>query len=146
MTVIVLPTDGSPFSVAAAKYAITPGLLPGPLTVHLVHVSPELVGHPRAFVSRGVMEEWLDQAAAEAFTEVRPILDAAGATVVEHRVLGEPGPSIVEVARQVGATMIVMGTHGRGAFLSAVLGSVASRVVAAGVVPVLLVPRSAVSQ
>lgn len=145
MTVVVLPTDGSPFAVAAARYAVTPGLFPGPLTVHLIHVSPELSGRPRAFLTPSVMDEWIEQAAAEAFSEVRPILDAAGVAVVEHRLFGEPGPTIVQIAHEVGATMIVMGTHGRGAFLSAVLGSVASRVVAARAVPVLLVPGSAAS-
>jgi nucleotide-binding universal stress UspA family protein len=52
-------------------------------------------------------------------------------------VQGEPRPRIIEVASERGADLIVMGTHGRGGFSHAFLGSVAERVVRTSPVPVL---------
>jgi nucleotide-binding universal stress UspA family protein len=46
--------------------------------------------------------------------------------------------AICEVAHEVGAGLIAMGTHGRGAMASAVLGSVAHKVISAGPCPVLV--------
>lgn len=141
MTVVVLATDGSAHSVAAARHLLIPGVFAAPLTVHLVHAHPKLVGRPRATVSRELMDEWLDEAATRAFAEVRPLLDDARIAVTEHRLLGEAAPMIVELAQRTGASMIVMGTHGRSALMSVVMGSVATQVVASSPVPVLLVPH-----
>ncbi|WP_455289199.1 universal stress protein [Cupriavidus necator] len=141
MTVVVLPTDGSPFSAAAARRLLAPGLFERPLEVHMVHASPEIIGRPQAYFSKEQIDQWADEAAEEAFVAIRPLLRSAGVVVTEHRRTGEPAEVIVEVARACGADAIVMGTHGRGAFLAAVLGSVASRVVATAPVPILLVPK-----
>lgn len=43
------------------------------------------------------------------------------------------------LAKSVGADAIVMGTHGRGSFFDAVLGSVAGRVLALAPCPVIMV-------
>jgi len=52
---------------------------------------------------------------------------------------GDPATGILNVARQVGADLIVMGTHGRTGVKHWVLGSVAERVVRESPVPVLTV-------
>lgn len=70
---------------------------------------------------------------------MRPILRAAQCTINEHCRVREAAPQILEVVRVCKADLIVMGTHGRGAFLAAILGSVAARVLATAAVPVLLV-------
>lgn len=139
MTIVVLPTDGSSYSVAAAQKLVSPGLLERPLQVHLVHVFPELTGRPQAFFSRAQMNEWANEAGEEAFVVIRPILNSAQCAIAEHSRVGEAAPQIVDVVRACGADLIVMGTHGRGAFLAAVTGSVAARVLATSPVPVLLV-------
>jgi nucleotide-binding universal stress UspA family protein len=54
-------------------------------------------------------------------------------------VTGEPAKEIAEVAREVHAHAIVMGTRGLNALGGMLLGSVAQRVVHAASVPVLLV-------
>lgn len=143
MTIAVLATDGSSSSVAAARRMLDPGVLAAPLSVHLVHVTPEITGRPRAWFSKDVLDQWLDESAAQAFGEILPIFLTAGIPVTEHRRYGEPASEICEVAKAVQANLIVMGTHGRGAFFAAVMGSVASHVVATARTPVLLVPRNA---
>ena len=143
MTIAVLATDGSANSVAAARRMLDPGLFAGTLAVHLVHVTPEITGRPRAWFSKDVLDQWLEEAATQAFGDILPIFLHAGIQVTEHRRYGEPATQICEVADAAGADVIVMGTHGRGAFFAAVMGSVASHVVATARVPVLLVPRNA---
>ena len=56
-----------------------------------------------------------------------------------HLLQGMPAESIVEFAQSAGATMIVIGTHGRRGFQRFLLGSVAERVVRTAHVPVLTV-------
>jgi nucleotide-binding universal stress UspA family protein len=53
--------------------------------------------------------------------------------------VGEPASEIVRVAAEHGVDQIVMGTHGRGAIGSLLIGSVAQRVLHQARVPVLLV-------
>ncbi|MBU0908678.1 MAG: universal stress protein [Proteobacteria bacterium] len=57
--------------------------------------------------------------------------------MVKH---GHPAAVILQVADQLHADVIVMGTHGKGALEYTFLGSVAKRVVRKSRVPVLLVP------
>ena len=52
---------------------------------------------------------------------------------------GSPGDEIVRAAKQRGVDHILMGTHGRGAMGSLLLGSVAHRVVQLAPIPVTLV-------
>jgi nucleotide-binding universal stress UspA family protein len=52
---------------------------------------------------------------------------------------GEPATEIARVAQEKGVDQIVMGTHGRGAVGSLLMGSVAQRVVHLAKVPVVLV-------
>lgn len=50
-----------------------------------------------------------------------------------------PPEVIVTAAQEIGAGLIVMGTHGLGTFGRAMMGSVATKVVAESTVPVLMV-------
>lgn len=50
---------------------------------------------------------------------------------------GAPWQQTLEVAREIGADLIVMGTHGRSGFAHALLGSVAEKVVRMSPIPVL---------
>lgn len=52
---------------------------------------------------------------------------------------GDPATEILAAAHERGATMIVMGTHGRRGIVHALLGSVAEKVIRRSEVPVLTV-------
>jgi nucleotide-binding universal stress UspA family protein len=66
-------------------------------------------------------------------------LRAHGITASTHVAEGHPAVAIVARAQAIGATMIVMGTHGRSGFRHFLLGSTAERVVRTATVPVLTV-------
>ncbi|MFW6050154.1 MAG: universal stress protein [Myxococcota bacterium] len=66
-----------------------------------------------------------------------------GLAVERHLVRGTPHEEIVRRAREDGAEMIVVGTHGRSGLEHLLLGSVAERVVRTAPIPVLTVRKPA---
>ncbi len=75
----------------------------------------------------------------DALDRVVEPLSARGLVVQSKLVLGVAHAEIVRVAAEVGADLVVVGTHGRSGLPHAVMGSVAERVVRACPVPVLSV-------
>ncbi len=101
--------------------------LDAPLTVvHSPHPDVFLTGEPhRAALERG-------HAFVDRLTEDYSVAER----VVE---IDEPGRLITALARE-GASMIVLGTHGRTGLRAAILGSVSQDVIARAPCPVLTVP------
>jgi nucleotide-binding universal stress UspA family protein len=65
---------------------------------------------------------------------------------IGHRLeYGEPASVILEVAREIGADLIVMGTHGRTGLRHLLMGSVAEQVVRGAPCPVLTLRTSAIT-
>ena len=75
--------------------------------------------------------------------EGQAVADAAAASLgiadVETRILvGDPGRAICELADELGATVVVLGTRGRGGLARAVMGSVSDHVIRHAPCPVLV--------
>lgn len=139
---ILLPTDGSDLSLAAAERAVELARLAGAplLVVHVVEPYP--YGGIGAASSAGLNEHLAaaHRVAAAAFERVR-VLAQARAVSMETVVLegAEPAEQIVETARAHGVDQIVMASHGRTGAARMLLGSVAGKVLALTRVPVLIV-------
>lgn len=69
----------------------------------------------------------------------RDALAARGVIATAKLLEGNAAEAIVERAQAIGASMIVLGTHGRSGFRRFLLGSTAERVVRMATVPVLTV-------
>jgi nucleotide-binding universal stress UspA family protein len=65
--------------------------------------------------------------------------ELAGVTYETLVRIGRPAHEIPQVAKEIGADLIVMGTHGRDGLEHLVLGSVAEKVVRESVCPVLTI-------
>ena len=138
---ILVPLDGSPLSAHAADLAIdlATALQAELAFVHVIEPSETVA--PVGGLPPGELRKVVQQ-------EARDVLDAA--TSRSHveppawRFLkeGKPAPEIVAAAKEWGADLIVMGTHGRSGLGRVVLGSVAQAVVHAAPCPVLLVRAS----
>lgn len=139
MSDIVLATDGSEPSVNAARFLIKENIASSGKKVHVVHVSTPLTGRAARLVGAKAVEEWHAQEAAEAIEPVVAVLKEAGVETESHGLVGHPPREVSEFAERVGAGLIVMGAHGRGVLLDAVIGSVAGRVLNLAKCPVLLV-------
>jgi universal stress protein A len=75
-----------------------------------------------------------------AWEELQRILPSQSGFTVEHCLeYGEPASTILKTAEEVGADLIVMGTHGRTGLRRLLMGSVAEQVVRKASCPVLTV-------
>ncbi len=139
MSDIVLATDGSIYSLEAARFIAQGGLLPSGGKVHVLHVSTALPARVTRFVDRDSIESWYAEEAAKVLDPTTEILKAAGVPFETRSLVGFAPQVIVDYAKEIGARMIIMGAHGRGVLLDAVIGSVAGRVLSLSECPVLLV-------
>lgn len=144
--------DGSAYGLAAARFVLRHRQLFGTApSLHLIHVVPDLAtivipGFGDAPAPLYSPQKIL-AAQAEAFDAVMAPaqrLFAKEGLAVETvcRASNSPGDEIAAHAGSHDLDLLVMGSHGRGALKSALLGSVAMRVAARCATPLLLVrPR-----
>jgi nucleotide-binding universal stress UspA family protein len=85
---------------------------------------------------RQLLEERGQKLADEALARLRELGAVGSIAVVDER----PAESLLRVASEHGAQMIVVGTHGEGPLSGALLGSVPYKLVHRSPVPVLVVP------
>lgn len=125
-TRILLATDGSETAARAARVAVE--LAEGLRSeLHVVHVGPSI---PLAFAhSRADVERVRQESRALLSRQVERIREAGGDPVETHLRLGEPAPNIVEVAGEIDAGLIVMGSRGLGGIRRTLLGSVSDAVI-----------------
>ncbi|MGX7829615.1 universal stress protein [Actinokineospora sp. 24-640] len=123
--VIVVGVDGSDLALAALRWAIAEADRRGHHRVSAVTVSPRGV-HPDA---------------AEIAAQVEDAAARHPDVPVEHQVLGGTIADSLLAAAD-GAAMLVLGSHGAGPVLSALLGSVAAYCVRHARVPVVLIPNA----
>lgn len=153
--------DGSPFGEQAAHFAADHAALFGKgaefRVIHAVNVFEELASNyptevplPEVPEKRNEAEQNLEALLAkrpalekEAFDKalwaIRPIFEKAGIPVKEVCLSGEAGAEIAKYARKK-LDLLVMGSRGLTNLQSVILGSVTSRVMADGKVPLLIVP------
>ena len=101
--------------------------------IHFLHVHPWPVDDAGQEARHAELLEWLG-----ARLQGSQGLSAT-AKVIGHEVSGEPAPMIVELAAELSADAVVVGTHGRTGMQRLLLGSVAAAVVKDCGCPVLVV-------
>ncbi len=138
---ILLAIDGSEHSHKAVDYLLAhPELLGG--QVEIIGVFVETPPPLRMVGALGADPGMPPLPPVDPSAIVAPLLDmlrAAGypAELVVRE--GDPGLEIAQLACERRVDLIVMGSHGRGLFRRATLGSVADKVLASCKVPVLIV-------
>lgn len=137
-TKILLASDGSTQSKLAARAAANCAAKTNS-ELHVVHIGfvpamyhPEMRGYgSRVETVRQEAQQFLDE-------EVRQI-EAAGYAAQAHLRMGRPDAEIVEVAEELEAGLVVVGSRGLGLIRRAVMGSVSSSVVRHAHCPVMVV-------
>ncbi|MBS2011294.1 MAG: universal stress protein [Deltaproteobacteria bacterium] len=137
---ILVPTDFGGSSDRALAYAASLGKALGAELVLLHAYELPIVGFPDgALVASPELATRITEAAQ---IGLKKALDAhAGAGVPMRSLLrqGTTWRTILDVSKELGCDMIVMGTHGRHGLPRALLGSVAEKIVRSSHVPVLTV-------
>jgi nucleotide-binding universal stress UspA family protein len=124
---LVVGVDGSPPSLNAACMAAQIAQVTG-ASVTVVHVRPRSPAVGMLMPGWGCMvEQWREDLEFEVGMDVARMLDPAGITWNLWIGSGDPATRLVEVAADVGADLIVVGTHGGGLLRCILRGSVATR-------------------
>ena len=145
-TKVLLATDGSKEAQLATTAAADLAKRTGS-ELHLVYVSHT---PPVYYESSGAwaldpdlrkrMEERVEEELRTRLDEqVQRVREAGGEVAGAHARLGSPDAEIVELAEELGAGLIVLGSRGLGPLRSALMGSVSHSVVRHAHCPVLVV-------
>ena len=138
--ILLIAVDGSDNSLHAVEWLVSRlGIWKEAPEVHLLNVQPSLHGDISRFVSARQVEEFHQDSGHEALAAARQCLERAGVALHAHIRVGETAAQILELAKAIGCTQIVMGTRGRSGLSGFLLGSVAARVIPTAEVPVTLV-------
>ena len=142
---ILVPTDGSELSNRAARQAITIARATGS-KVTAFHVAPPYTFHvyeeyiPPDFMSLSQYEERVKKVAERHLETIAKLAKDAGVAFdAQYAKSDFPADAIIEAAEKYECDSIVMGSHGRGAVGSLLLGSETLRVLASTKLPVVVV-------
>lgn len=137
---VLFACDGSPYTDRAAKYLAT-RLHPRTkeLQVTLLHVDAPMMARVNRALGAEAVAQYHRENAEFALRKALARLHRAGVPCTSTHAIGSPAEAISEEAARGKFDMVVMGSHGRGAFGSLLLGSVATKVLARCKVPVLVV-------
>jgi nucleotide-binding universal stress UspA family protein len=139
---VLYATDLSPASRPAWERAQQLGTLFDAEVLVLHVLSPVTVPLTNPLPG-SVVEELVQVAEVHARQELETLLGGTRRAGVKARMRLDPGraaPRILEIARETGADLVVMGTHSRTGLGRVLLGSVADRVVRQAPCPVVTVP------
>ncbi len=141
MTTLLIPVDGSDYSLKAVDYAASRAReSKSPVEVHLLNVQMQIASvNVKLFVSAESLESYYRDEGPRALEVALARAKSAGLTATPHIGVGDPAKIIMDYASDKKVNEIVMGSHGRGALTGAFLGSVAQKVVHLSPVPVVLV-------
>ena len=136
---ILVPTDFSEHAERALDVAVGIGKAMG-AALHVIHVAPvaPYLGPPFAPGRSFAVE--LHAQARKDFDQYMAGLKTRGIEATGTLADGIAYVQVNRAAADLGAQLIVMGTHGRTGIEHALLGSVAERVVRTSPIPVLVVP------
>lgn len=143
-----IAVDGSKFGREAVKYVLRHrdlfGANPQITVINVVAdfagaLMPDMAGIALPAYSDEDIRAMQKKAFESAVGPVRKLFEKASVTATEICLAGNAGDELAAYAKKKKLDVLVMGSHGYGAFKAAVMGSVATRVAHTSEVPLLLV-------
>ncbi|MDR2801029.1 MAG: universal stress protein [Desulfovibrio sp.] len=135
---ILCPIDFSPNSELVAGFAVSVAKTYNAL-LEILFVSPTLTdigGHQEIEIKH--LQDMEQQIVKGSNSNMDKFIKAHAAGATGTVLLGNPAETILQRAKDSGADLIVIGTHGRKGFDHILFGSVAEKVVRSAGVPVLV--------
>jgi len=137
---ILLAVDGSPYSKKMLAYLTThESLLNSGNNYTVFTAQPTLPPRARAVVGKEVVDKYYGDESEKVLAPVGKFLLRHGIDAKSEWKVGPAGATIAKVATDGKFDLVIMGSHGHGALVNLVMGSVATQVMAHCKVPVLLV-------
>jgi nucleotide-binding universal stress UspA family protein len=146
VTNVLLAYDGSAVALDAIERGVAL-LGPDHRFIALTVVPPAFVpstplspmdNHPT--LSDPALEEEVEQEEhADAAKDLHALITKLGIEAETHVVIGEPGPTICDAASELGADLLVIGSHGHGWLRRVFLGSASQHVLHHSPCPVLVI-------
>lgn len=138
---ILVATDGSAAAMVAVKKGVDLAKATGAEVLGVYVVDELAVANAvRLFgADKEDLERKLQTGGEEAVSDLRRIAEEAGVPVETVVTFGVPANSIIELAKEKGVDMIVMGGHGQSGVTKFIIGSVVKNVLYRATVPVLVV-------
>jgi nucleotide-binding universal stress UspA family protein len=137
---ILFATDGSAAALAAlASLTARRAWFRGDVALTLLYVHLQIpFKRAAAWAGHDVLQKYYDEESDAALAPAIAALKAEGVAFDILKRVGEPAPTIVAVAGEGGYDLVALGAQGHSALAHLMLGSVATKVIAAAPVPVLL--------
>ena len=137
---LLLAVDGSDCSTRAARQLVKLArALRKRASVVLIHVDTPIMKSVAIRLGAERTRELHLENAEAALKAARGILRRSKIEYREAMLIGDAGPSIADYAATNKSDLVVMGSHGRTGIANLVMGSVATKVIALGSVPVVVV-------
>lgn len=139
---VLLPVDGSECSLRAVSLVISKRACyanPDELAIHLVNVQAAFSHDVSRFFSHEQVDAFHHEESEKLMQDACKLLDDAGAKYTCHKEIGKVAEKIAELADSLQCDQIVMGTHGRGALVELLMGSITLKVISLVKIPILLV-------
>ncbi len=105
----------------------------------VLHCVPAIPHRAAAFVGKDQVRAFYEADAEAVFKPIRAFFKMHDATATFVHRIGPPGTNIARFAEKNRFELIILGTHGYGAVVGVVMGSVATKVLSLCATPVLLV-------
>ena len=137
---ILLAVDGSAYSKKMLAYIVTHNTLFDAGHEYTVFTAQMAVPpRARAAVGKDIVEKYYADEAEKVLAPIDKFLQRHGIGAKSLWKVGSPGAAISKLATEGKFDLVVMGSHGHGAVVNLVMGSVATQVLAHCKVPVLMV-------
>ena len=135
---ILLPVDGSDYTKHMLAYlAAHDEWLGAHHEYTVLTVSPPLPSRAAAALSKEIVASYHADEAEKVFKPIRTFFGRQGLNAEFVTKTGHPAEVIAAMADKGKFDLVMLGSHGHGALTNLVLGSVATKVLAARTVPVL---------
>lgn len=137
---ILVAADGSPYTKRMLAYlAAHDEWLGSHHEYTVVHAVGPVPPRAAAVLDKTVLKQHYDEEAEKVFKPIRTFFDRQKLKATFVAKVGAPADVIAGVAAKAKFDLLMMGSHGHGNFTNLLLGSVATKVMAACDTPVLVI-------
>ena len=137
---ILVPVDGSAFSRRLLAWlAAHEEWVQGGHAFTLLFVNQPVPPRPASVLDKSVLTAHYADTAERVFKPIRRFFAKQSVAARYETLVGPVAETIAKTAEKGGYDLVMIGSHGHGALLNLVLGSVATKVLAGCKVPVLVI-------